>query len=201
MTAEGEKESAFLPAEAQPRHTRISLTTLALMVAGISVIAAVPGNRRLPPTPRPRKTVEIRHYLGLWHEFARSTTWFGQDREAVTADYSLRPDGLIRVVNSARLGSPAGPLRWSVGRARTVPGGSQAKLKVSVLGPFWTDYWILDHAEDYAWSIISVGRRRYLRVLTRVPHPSPELRSLLFARVQSFGYDTAKLHLTVHPAA
>jgi apolipoprotein D and lipocalin family protein len=214
MTEGAEKKRLPLPGQARPGQLRpaqvagatgfaaISITALALMVAGLSVITTASGGRRrqLPP-PQPRKPVEIERYLGRWYEFARYTAWFEWGTEAVTADYSLRPDGLIRVVNSAHKGGPTGPLRWAEAKARPVPGTDQTKLKVAFFGPFWGNYWVLDHADDYSWSIVGEGSRRYLWILTRVPHPPPEQRAMLLARVKSFGYDTAKLHLTRHPIA
>jgi apolipoprotein D and lipocalin family protein len=178
---------------------RLTVAALALLVAGLGVIAAVPRpGRRLPP-PKPRKPVDLDRYLGKWYEFARYPAWFERGREGVTADYSLRPDDLIRVVNSGHQGDPLGPLRWAVAKARPLPGSGNTKLKIAFFGPFfWGDYWILDHAEDYTWSIVGEGSRRYLWILTRDPVPSPELRALVLARVQSFGYDPSRLHMTQH---
>ncbi len=211
MTDKGETKPVPLPpaaassrapqAGARPGFAKLSVTALALLVAGMSVVASIPGagrHRRMPP-PQPRKAVEIDRYLGRWYEFARYPVWFERGAEAVTADYSLRPDGLIRVVNTAHRGGLSGPLSWSEARARALPGTGQAKLKVSFLPLVWGDYWILDHADDYSWSIVGEGSRRHLWILTRVPHPPPAERALLLTRVQSLGYDTRRLHLTHHP--
>ncbi|WP_227306038.1 lipocalin family protein [Acidisoma cellulosilyticum] len=172
------------------------------MIAGLGVVTSKPKkNRRLPP-PRPRKPVDLDRYLGQWHEFARYTAWFERGAEAVTAEYSRRPDGLIRVVNISRQGAPTGPLRWAEAKARPVPGSDNTKLKLAFFGSFyWGEYWVLDHAEDYAWSIVGESSRRYLWILTRSPFPAPELQSLLLARVQSFGYDPSRLHMTLHASA
>ncbi|HEX3983767.1 MAG TPA: lipocalin family protein [Acidisoma sp.] len=183
-----------------PSLPKLSIAALALLVAGISVVTAGPGaRRRRQPAPKPRKPVEIERYLGRWYEFARFDAWFERGTEVVTADYSWRPDGLIRVVNAGHKGGLDGPLRWREAKARAVPGTGQSKLRVCFFGIIWGDYWILDHAEDYSWSIVGEGSRRYLWILTRKPHPSAEERAELFARVASFGYDTRRLHVTVHP--
>jgi apolipoprotein D and lipocalin family protein len=92
------------------------------------------GNRRVPA---PAKPVDLERYLGLWYEIARYDNGFERGCEAVTAEYSLRPDGLIRVLNTCRDGSPAGRARSSEGKARIVPGSGNAKLKVSFFGPFF----------------------------------------------------------------
>ena len=65
-----------------------------------------------------------------------------------------------------------------------MPDTGNAKLKVAFIGPFFVgNYWVLDHAEDYAWSIVGEGSRRFLWVLTREPVPSSDLQAELIERV------------------
>jgi apolipoprotein D and lipocalin family protein len=186
---------------------KLTIAALALLVAGLGVVSSVgrsgrpaPGPAgRLPP-PVPAKPVDLARYLGLWHEFARYDSWFERNCEGVTAEYSRRPDGLIRVVNVARKGGPAGPLRWAEAKARVIPDTGNTKLKVAFFGPFFLgNYWVLDHDEDYAWSIVGEATRRYFWILTRDPVPPPEIQAMLIARAQDLGYDTAILHLTRQP--
>jgi apolipoprotein D and lipocalin family protein len=188
------------PSATTPGVPKLTIAALALLVAGLGVVSAAarPARRAAPPTPA--KAVDLDRYLGLWHEFARYDTWFERDCEAVTADYSRRPDGLIRVVNVARKGGPAGRLRWAEAKARVIPGSDNAKLKVAFFGPFFLgNYWVLDHAEDYAWSIVGEASRRYFWILTRDPVPSAETQAMLIDRAKSLGYDPGLLHLTRQP--
>jgi apolipoprotein D and lipocalin family protein len=184
---------------------KLTVAALALLVAGLGVVSSVRrSNRRQPPPvlspPVPAKSVDLDRYLGRWYEFARYDSWFEHNDEGVTAEYSLRPDGLIHVVNSSRRGSPSGRRRRAEARARVVPDTGNAKLKVAFIGPFFVgNYWVLDHAEDYAWSIVGEGSRRFLWVLTREPVPSSDLKAELIERVQGLGYDTTILHLTQQP--
>ena len=195
---------ATLPVTKAQSVPRLSVATLALLVAGLGVVSGIRrsrrrSTRRLPP-PVSAKSVDLDRYLGRWYEFARYDTWFEHHDEGVTADYSLRPDGLIRVVNTARSGSPSGRLRWAEARARVVPGSGNAKLKVAFFGPFFVgNYWVLDRADDYAWSIVGEGSRRYLWILTRTPAPARDVQAMLLDRVRSLGYDTGMLHMTQQP--
>jgi apolipoprotein D and lipocalin family protein len=76
----------------------------------------------------------------------------------------------------------------------------KAKLKVSFFGPFYVgDYWVLDHADDYSWSIVGEGSGRYLWLLTR-ERPTPAQLSALTDRARAMGYDTAMLRVTRHAA-
>ena len=192
------------PGAAMHSVPKLTIAALALLIAGLGVVSNVRRSKRrstrhLAP-PVPAKSVDLDRYLGLWHEFARYDSWFEHNDEGVTAEYSLRPDGLIRVVNASRSGSPTGRRRWAEARARVVPGSGNAKLKVAFFGPFFIgNYWVLDHAEDYAWSIVGEGSRRYLWILTRAAVPPPDLQAMLIDRVRSLGYDTTMLHLTQQP--
>lgn len=171
--------------------------TASLMGAALLLGACIPsgpvGNAAVP---EPRKPVELQRYLGDWFEIARYEASFQRGCEAVTASYSLRPDGDIRVVNSCRQDSPTGPARSAEAVAKPVEGAQGAKLKVSFFGPFYGDYWVLDRAPDYSWSIVGEPSGRYLWILSRTPKLSEAKVQALIARAQALGYDTALLRRT-----
>jgi apolipoprotein D and lipocalin family protein len=147
--------------------------------------------------PEPARTVELQRYLGRWYEIARYEQSFQRDCEAVTADYSLREDGMIRVLNTCR--KPDGRITNATGRARIVDPATNAKLKVSFFGPFFGDYWVLDHAEDYSWAIIGEPSGRYLWLLAREATPPTSSIDALIARAATLGYDTSQLIRTRQP--
>jgi apolipoprotein D and lipocalin family protein len=155
-----------------------------------------------PDVPEPAKEVDLERYLGLWYELGRYENRFERGAEAVAARYSLQPDGKIRVLNSCRLGSIDGPPRDAEGKAFAVPGSGNAKLKVAFFGPLYVgNYWILDHADDYGWSIVGEPSGRYLWLLSRTAHPADELRDAIEARVKALGYDWSRVRMTQHAGA
>jgi len=151
------------------------------------------GNRAVP---QPAKPVEISRYLGRWYEVARYEQGFQKDCEGVSADYALRDDGKISVLNRCR--KPDGKIKDAKGRAKIVDPATNAKLKVSFFGPFYGDYWVLDHADDYAWSIVGEPTGRFLWVLHRQADPGPEVRADLRRRVEALGYDWGLVRTTRH---
>lgn len=158
-----------------------------------SLIGGPVGNRAVP---QPAKSVDLARYAGLWFELARYENSFERHCEAVTAEYSLRPDGLVGVVNRCRKGAPGGALRSIRGRARAVAGSGDARLKVAFFGPFWGDYWVLDHADDYSWSIVGEPSGRFLWILTRSAHPGQSVSDRLRARAAALGYDPNLIRYT-----
>jgi apolipoprotein D and lipocalin family protein len=171
-----------------------------LLVLGAGVLAVWRGRSRLignAAVPQPAKSVDLDRYLGRWYEIGRYDNFFERDCEAVTADYAVRPDGLIRVINTCRQGSPTGRARSIEGKAKVVDQSGNAKLKVSFFGPFYMgNYWVLDRADDYSWSIVGEPTGQYLWILTRDPTPPAEIKGMLFERALELGYDTSLIRMT-----
>jgi len=166
----------------------------AAFIAAKSIAAPMPvGNTAVP---QPTKPVDLDRYAGLWFEIGRYENRFERGCDGVTAEYRKRPDGLIDVINSCRTPSAGGKIRVARGRAKIVEGAQGAKLKVSFFGPFFGDYWVLDHGDDYDWSIVGEPSGRYLWLLSRTASPSAPARAAIEARVRSLGYDTALIRPT-----
>ncbi len=152
------------------------------------------GNRAVP---QPAKPVDVDRYLGRWYEIARYEQRFQRNCEAVTADYSRGAGGALRVVNRCR--TPDGRTTEARGRIRIADAVTNNKLKVSFFGPFFGDYWVLDRADDYSWSIVGEGSGRYLWILAREANPGEAKVAELIGRVRALGYDTSMLIRTIQP--
>lgn len=172
-------------------------------IAGLFFLAACSsypvGNGKVP---QPAKSVKLERYLGKWYELARYENRFEKGCEAVTAEYALRKDGLVQVVNTCRKGSVDGERDIAEGKAKVVDGSNGAKLKVSFFGPFYFgDYWVLDRAEDYSWSIVGEPSGKYLWILTREAVPGKAERDALVGKANALGYDTSLLYFPKQPPA
>jgi apolipoprotein D and lipocalin family protein len=178
-------------------HRRVSLIlTSALLLASCAALDRPPvGNRAVP---QPSKAIDLSRYAGTWYEIARYENGFERGCEGVTAEYRLRADGLVQVLNTCRQGEPQGRAKVAKGLAKVVQGSQNAKLKVSFFGPFFGDYWVLDRADDYGWSIVGEPSGRYLWILSRTPNPPDALGQALYARARTLGYDTRRIRPTRH---
>jgi apolipoprotein D and lipocalin family protein len=166
-----------------------------LATAGIRFLDRHPvGNARVP---EPISAVDLKLYLGRWYEIARYEQRFERGCEGVTADYRLRTDGKIDVLNRCRRSN--GEIDEARGIAKVVDPVSNAKLKVSFFGPFYGDYWVLDHANDYSWSIVGEPSGRYLWILAREANPDSDAIERLIGRTRALGYDTNMLVRTKQP--
>lgn len=173
-----------------------------VLIAGAAVALAACATFQRGPVgntavPEPAKAVDLNRYAGLWYEIGRYEAGFQRGCEGSTATYSTRDDGLIGVVNTCRQDRLDGDLRSVEGKAKIVDGSQNAKLKVSFFGPFYVgDYWVLDHADDYSWSIVGEPSGRYLWLLTRARQPSQQVRETVMNRTRELGYDLSLLRET-----
>lgn len=182
-----------------PKNTFILLIAAA-SVAALSACATLQrGPVGNPAVPQPVKAVDLNRYVGLWYEIGRYENGFERGCEAVTAEYAVRDDGLVSVLNTCRQGGVDGPVKTAEGRARIVPDSNDAKLKVSFFGPFFLgDYWVLDRADDYSWSIVGEPSGRYLWLMSRTAQPSPQTRATIMERTEALGYDLSLVRETRH---
>jgi len=172
-----------------------SLACIALTLLLSGCMGGPVGNTAVP---QPAQSVELSKYLGRWYELARYEASFQKGCEAVTADYSLNADGTIKVLNTCRQDAVDGALKSASGEAYVVEGTNNAKLRVSFFWPFYGNYWVLDHAADYSWSIVGEPSGKYLWILARDAKVPDEQMTQLIGRVKALGYNTALLRITKH---
>ena len=153
---------------------------------------------KLPPLQTvPR--VDIARYTGTWYEIAAFPQRFQKGCTATTATYSLRDDGLIKVVNRCRKGSLDGELSSATGKARVKDTKTNAKLEVSFFWPFWGDYWIIDLGDDYEFAVVGHPSRDYLWILSRVPTMDATVYAGILQRLRDKDYPLDRLKRTLQP--
>jgi apolipoprotein D and lipocalin family protein len=154
------------------------------------------GNHHVP---EPKKPVELSRYLGKWYEIARYENRFEKGCEAVTAEYTQLPDGKIGILNTCREGGVNGEITTAEGKAKIVENSDNAKLAVSFFGPFYLgDYWVLDRAEDYSWSLVGEPSGRYLWILARESKLPETTQADLRKKLSGPGYDLSLLRDVKH---
>lgn len=167
-----------------------------LMTFAILAIFAASPARTQSIAREPQKSVDLKLYLGRWYEQGRYEQRFQRDCEGVTADYSLKQDGSVRVLNTCHDGAAKGPARTAEATATVVDTETNAKLKVMFFWPFSGDYWVLDHGNDYSWAIVGETSGDYLWLLTRAKTLSDKQYSEMVARAVRFGYVASKIRRT-----
>ncbi len=170
-------------------HMKKLLTVLALLLTGC---AGIPDN------VKPVDNFELEKYLGKWFEIARLDHSFERGLTRVTAEYGLRKDGGVSVLNR---GFSARENTWkeAEGKAYFVKGSDQGYLKVSFFGPFYGSYIILElDRKDYQYALVCGPNRSYLWILARTPEMNNDVKDALMAKAKALGFDTSALIMVDH---
>ncbi len=170
--------------------------TFRLVVAGIALLALF-GCTSLPDGVEPVTKFDLEGYLGTWYEIARLDHRFERGLERVTAEYSLREDGSIKVVNR---GYSASDREWKEIEGRAVPAGARdvGHLKVSFFGPFYAAYGIFELDPQGQYAFVCGANRNYLWLLARKPAVSDRVWKQFETRTRELGFDTSKLVRVKH---
>ncbi len=168
-----------------------SLAILILFLSGC-------GNVRVPEGIEPVQAFEVQRYLGKWYEIARLDHSFERGMDRVTADYALRDDGGIDVINRG-FDNEDQEFSEAHGRAYFVASSQTGYLKVSFFRPFYGAYVIFALDEkDYSYALVSGPERKYLWILSRTPKLDARIQKSLIEKAKNAGFDTEKLIFVKH---
>ncbi len=162
------------------------------------LIVFLGGCVSLPANIRPVDGFEIDRYLGRWYEIARLDHSFERGLSHVTADYSLRDDGGVKVINRG-YDNTRGQWQEAEGRAYFVDKQDQGFLKVSFFGPFFGAYAVCDlDRQSYSYALVCGPNTSYLWLLARSPELDGDTVRLLVERAKALGYETTSLIFVEH---
>ncbi|MBS0858377.1 lipocalin family protein [Providencia rettgeri] len=147
---------------------------------------------KVPKDISPVEKFDLSRYLGEWHEVARIDNRFEKGLSKVSANYSLRDDGGVKVVNK---GWDSENKKWkeSIGKAYFVESSDVGALKVSFFGPFYGGYNIIKLDDNYQYSLVVGPNKDYLWVLSRTPTMPPELLKEYLSFASSYGFDRQRI--------
>jgi apolipoprotein D and lipocalin family protein len=186
----------FKPVPDHYHKSILGITTKAMF----SILACfiLSGCLGMPPSVSPVNDFELDRYLGQWYEVARLDHSFEKGLKNVTAEYSMREDGGVNVVNR---GFSTEDKKWSKasGKAYFVNSSEEGYLKVSFFGPFYGSYVIFElDKEHYQHAFVSGPDLTYLWLLSRTPSVSAELKLNFIKKAKDLGFDTNNLIMVNH---
>lgn len=160
--------------------------------------ALLAGCARLPQHITPVRDFDLPRYLGTWYEIARLDHSFERGLSRVTAEYSLREDGAIQVLNRG-FNDEKQEWKQAEGRALVADRPDIGWLKVSFFGPFYASYVVfeLDH-EGYQYALVGSSSEKYLWILSRQPQMDTALLQRLLTQAANGGFDTNALLFVEH---
>ena len=174
---------------------------IALVTAG-SVLAALillnlSSCKTIPKNAVAVKPFSLDKYLGKWYEIARLDFRFEKNLNNVTATYSLKENGNVRVDNR---GYYYVKDKWkqSIGKAKFVDQKDEAKLKVSFFGPFYAGYNVIAIDKGYKYALVAGKDTSYLWILSRTTTIPENIKKDYLAIAKEIGYNTENLVWVKH---
>ncbi|MCD1598544.1 lipocalin family protein [Rheinheimera aquimaris] len=146
------------------------MKTLTYATLFLVLLAVLSGCTGKPDGVTPVTPFALERYLGEWHEIARLDHRFERGLTDVTANYSLREDGGVKVINR---GFNAEDNAWeqAEGKAYFVGDSNTGALKVSFFGPFYGSYNVARLSDDYSMALVVGPSLDYAWLLSRSKAP------------------------------
>lgn len=159
----------------------------------LSVLSS--GCLGMPEKVTPVTDFDLPRYLGKWYEIARLDHSFERGLTQVSAEYSLREDGGVKVINRG-FNADKGEWKQSEGKAFFVESPDEGYLKVSFFGPFYGSYVVFElDQQDYQYAFVSGPDLSYLWLLSRKPVPEPAVIERFKQQAKRLGFNTEELIL------
>ena len=166
----------------------INVEKIALLLSSL-LLAGCLGR---PDGVSPVEQLDTQRYLGTWYEVARLDHSFERGLSNVTADYSMREDGGLRVINRG-YSAEEGDWQQAEGRAYTIEEDQPGHLKVSFFGPFFGSYVVFELDPDYQYAFVAGNTTNYLWLLARTPSVSDALKTHFLQRAEMLGFEVEDL--------
>lgn len=149
----------------------------------------------MPKNVEPVQNFELDRYLGKWYEIARLDHSFERGLSQVSAEYILKDDGGVKVINR---GFSVEKNEWSEaeGKAYFVDKSDEGYLKVSFFGPFYGSYVVFElEKAGYDYAFVSGPDTDYLWLLSRTPQVEQSIIDKFMLMAKQRGFDTEQVIL------
>ncbi len=178
-----------------------------LSAGSVRVIAAIlalalPSAARAFAAPEPRKPFDVGHMAGRWYEIARTPNHINQGCQGSTTDWAADGPGKFRISAVCHKGAPDGPEKVIHAEVRITDPVTHAKVRMALLGGLISsEYWLLDHADDYRWLIMGTPNGRFISIMASRPHLPADARAEALNTARRMGYDISGLVFPVQSPA
>ncbi len=149
--------------------------------------------------------VDLDRFTGSWFEIAHLPDPLDKECVSDTRATYARTDYGLRLLSLCRRAD--GSVKRSTGHARLADDATQARFKISYWPssldflPFvWSDYTIIDVADDYSTALVGTANRKHLWLLARQPAMGDPMRRDFIDKARAQGFDTTALAFTTHTA-
>ncbi|KJY91441.1 lipocalin [Vibrio neptunius] len=164
----------------------------------VFAVLLISGCLGMPSEVKPVQNFDINRYMGNWYEIARLDHSFERGLSKVTAQYSLKDDGGVKVINRG-FNAQLNEWKEAQGKAYFVRDSDQGYLKVSFFGPFYGSYVVFELEKDnYDYAFVSGPDNEYLWLLARSSTVEQAVIDKFISMSNERGFDTSRLIFVEH---
>jgi apolipoprotein D and lipocalin family protein len=168
-----------------------------ISLLGVIGIFTINSCSLIPPKAVAVSSFNKEKYLGKWYEIARMDFRFERNLNNTTANYSLNPDGSIKVDNRG-YNFKTHEWKQAIGKAKFAGNENIARLKVSFFGPFYGGYNVIALDKDYKYALVAGKNLKYLWILSRETTIPERVKQSYLKIADELGYQTASLTWVEH---
>lgn len=140
----------------------------------------------------PVERLDLQRYAGKWFSLSSIPTSLDRKWKETTETYTLNENGYYNVLTTYKKNDDP-EVKSIKSKLFVVEGTNNTELKAQFVWPFKVDYWVIELAEDYSYTVIGHPEQKYLFIKSRQPSIDKKLYDDIVERCKTRGYDTDKL--------
>jgi len=174
------------------KYSKYIKITLGIAVFAIPFVFNSCKSVKIPNDIEVVENFDIKSYAGKWYEIARFDFKYEKDMDNVTAEYSLKEDGTIKVLNK-EFNTKKNEWKEKEGKAKFLSNKTKGALKVSFFGPFYAGYNVVAMEPDYKTALVMGESKDYIWFLSRDKTMSDEVKNKFIKIASDAGYNLDRL--------
>lgn len=178
------------------RKQNLTLLAAGGVLASLALLSVV-SCKTMPMHVKPVKPFVLEKYLGKWYEIARIDFRFEKGLNNVTATYTMKANGMVKVDNKG-YDYAKGKWKESIGKAKFARNENEGMLRVSFLGPFYAGYNVIAIDKEYKYALVAGDNYNYLWILSREKTIPEVVKQSYLAIAKNSGYDIDRLIYVEH---
>ncbi len=150
----------------------------------------------------PNKTVarvDLNRFGGTWYCLYSIPTLFDKGSREMVTRYTWDKNGYYNVVTTCKK-DQSPEIHTFKSKIFQVEGTNNSQMKAQFIWPIKVDYWVIDLADDYSYTVIGHPDYKFLYIMSRKPEMDKALYEKIVARCKAMGYPVEKLVSQQFPA-
>lgn len=136
--------------------------------------------------------VDLDKYAGKWYVIGFIPTLFDKKWNYTTESYTLNEKGDYEIYTTYRKKEKE-ETHQVISKGFIDKNSGNSKWKVQFVWPFKADYWIIDLADDYSYTVVGNKKKSFLYIMSRTPALSESIYNSLVERCKKWGYDVSRI--------